>query len=211
MSVVGSHSVLHVEMLPQFPEFGRDHFFDHRAWEEEYFLINVFHIFTYNTVLANEGKKNKDKTDTIFDLLEASHVFGMNHANMKDSIRPSTEMTGKWGVMARQALSGGRSMRLRHKLSTREFDWEQERYLGENRTVSMEACHVPLQIGWGWPWRCQVWGWRLALTQGTCDSWVSKIACILLQPCHTGRHPFFQAQPSTGQPSGTPNIATLSE
>lgn len=96
MSVVGSHSVLHAEMLPQFPEFGKDHFYDHKAWEEEYFLINVFHIFTYNTVLATEGK-NKDKTDTICDLLEALHVFGTNRANMKDSIRPSTEMTGRWG------------------------------------------------------------------------------------------------------------------
>lgn len=51
--------------------------------------------------------------------------------------------------MAGQALSEGRSMRLRHELNTRQFDWEQEKCLGENRTVSMEACHVRLQIGWG--------------------------------------------------------------
>lgn len=40
-------------------------------------------------VLATEGK---DKTDIIWDLLGAPHIFGMNSVNMKDSIRPSPEM-----------------------------------------------------------------------------------------------------------------------
>lgn len=47
---------------------------------------------TYNTVLATEGK-NKDKKDTIWDLLGAPHVFGMNSANTKDSTRSNAEMT----------------------------------------------------------------------------------------------------------------------
>lgn len=45
-------------------------------------------------------------------------------------------------MVAGQALSEGRSVSLRHKLNTREFDWEQEKCLAENRTVSMEACHI---------------------------------------------------------------------
>lgn len=63
---------------------------------------------TYNTVLATEGK-NKDKIDTIWDLLEAPHVFGMNSAYMKDRIRSGTEMTEADGVS--QVWHGEHSVR----------------------------------------------------------------------------------------------------
>lgn len=41
----------------------------------------------------------------------------------------------------------------------------------------------------------QVWGWRLALAQGICDSCVYKNACALLQPTTQA------AIPSSSKPS----------
>lgn len=42
--------------------------------------------YTYNTVLATEGK-NEDKTDAIWDLLAAPHIFGVNSAKTQKIVQ----------------------------------------------------------------------------------------------------------------------------
>lgn len=48
--------------------------------------------YTYNTVLATEGK-NEDKTRNLGPSSSSAHLWGEQCKNTKDSTRPSTEMT----------------------------------------------------------------------------------------------------------------------